>query len=561
MRSVRYLSAVLALFMLATACGPGGQGAPKAVPSPIKGGSVTIAIWQEPASMMPIYSNQTITFLTSEVAIEGLVRPDPDGNYIPVLIKEVPSLKNNGVKVSTDGKKMDVTYHLLPNIKWADGQPLTSADIQYTWKLIITDKAVTTTEGYSKIESIDTPDDLTAVLHYKEVYAPFVTRFQSIYPKHALASIADVSKSDYARMPFGTGPFKFTENKSGDHLTAERNPNYRVAGKPYLDKIIFRSVPSREVAIAQLEAGEVDAMWNLLEAQVGEIEKRTDIKLYSVVGPSVERLEFNLAKPVNPADPKVPHPVLGEIAMRHALTLAVPKQRIIDKLLAGKPTPGNTPLSIGFFAPKDVKQDGYDPAKANQLLDQAGWTKGSDGIRSKGGVRAHLSISTTTGDKVREAVEVVLVDEFKQIGVELEVKNYPSSVLLGSWAANSPRNRGAYDITMYASSPDPDPHTTLSPRYTTAGIPTVQNNGAGFNYHRFSNPDVDKLIDHAGTTLDPDQRKKDYHDALKIMNDNYIGVWIYNRAILDAHRANLYGWSPNGWENFTWNVQDWYVKR
>jgi peptide/nickel transport system substrate-binding protein len=362
-------------------------------------------------------------------------------------------------------------------------------------------------------------------------------------------------------MPFGTGPFKFTENKSGDHLTAERNPNYRVAGKPYLDKIIFRSVPSREVAIAQLEAGEVDAMWNLLEAQVGEIAKRTDVKLQSVVGPSVERLEFNLAKPVNPADPKVPHPVLGDIAMRHALTLAVPKQQIIDKLLAGKPTVGNTPVSIGFFAPKDVKQEGYDRAKANQLLDSAGWTKGSDGIRSKGGVRAHLSISTTTGDKIREEVEVILVDEFKQIGVELVLQNYPSATLLGSWSANSPRNRGAYDITMYASSPDADPHGTLSPRYTSSGIPTVQNNGAGFNYHRFSNSDVDRLIDHAGSTLDPDQRKKDYHDALKIMNDNYIGVWIYNRAILDAHRTNLYGWSPNGWDNFTWNSQDWYVKR
>jgi ABC-type oligopeptide transport system substrate-binding subunit len=117
-------------------------------------------------------------------------------------------------------------------------------------------------------------------------------------------------------------------------------------------------VPSREVAIAQLEAGEVDAMWNLLEAQVGEISTRSDVKLDTVVSPYVERLEFNLAKPVNPADPKVQHPILGDIAMRHALTMAVPKQRIIDKLLAGKPTPGNTPLSIGFFAPKDVKQDG-----------------------------------------------------------------------------------------------------------------------------------------------------------------------------------------------------------
>lgn len=560
MPPARLAAAALTAVIVLAGCGAGTRSTP--VESAVKGGTLTMAMWQEPATLLyPFYGNQTISQVTGEVAIEGLVRADPDGNYVANLIKEVPTQKNGQVKLAADGKKMDVTYHLLPNVKWADGQAFTSADVQYTWKLYTTDPKVNSLQDMDKIEAVDTPDDLTAVVHYKELYTPYAGRFQQVLPKHALASLADVSKSDFAKLPFGTGPFKFTENKSGDHLTAERNPNYRVAGRPYLDRIIFRSVPSREVAIAQLKAGEVDAVWNLLEAQIPDLEKITDIKVLQVQGPSVERIEFNEAKPGNPADPKVPHPVLGELAVRHAITLAVPKQRIIDKLLGGRATPGNSPLSIGAFSPKDLKQEAYNPARAKQLLDQTGWVPGSDGIRSKGGARAHISISTTTGDKIREEVEVILVDELKQVGIELEVKNYPSSVILGTWQGNSPRSKGSYDLTMYASSPDADPHITMSQRFTSKGIPTNENNGAGFNYLRFANSDFDRLVSHAGTTFDLDQRKKDYADALKILNDSYAAVWIYNRALLDGARSNTGGWKPNGWDNLTWNSQDLYVKR
>ncbi|HEX6548586.1 MAG TPA: peptide ABC transporter substrate-binding protein [Candidatus Dormibacteraeota bacterium] len=546
--------------LLGGACGnPQGGGPSQSV---TKGGTLTLAIWQEPSSLLyPFYSNQTVANLTSELAIEGLVRIAPDGSYQPVLIKDNPTQQNGDVKISSDGSKMDVTYHLIPNLKWADGAPFTSADVQFTWKVFVTDPKIVSRAGYDSISSVDTPDDLTAVVHYKEIFSPYLGRFLQVLPKHALASISDISKSDFARMPFGTGPFKFTENQSGDHITAVKNPNYRVPGKPNLDRIIFRVVPSREAAIAQLEAHEVDAMWNLLESQQPTIKKHTDLTLSRVAGPSVERLEFNLAKPGNPADPSVPHPVLGDPAVREALLLATPKQRIIDKLLNGLATPGNSPLSIGVFAPKDLKQASYDPARAKQLLDQAGWVPGADGIRSKGGVRAHLSISTTTGDKIREEVEVVLVDEFKGIGIELEVKNYPSSVLLGSWSGGSPRNRGNYDITMYASSPDPDPHTTLVSRYTTSGIPTTANNGVGFNYSRFSSSQVDQDLADAGHTLDVPRRQKDYADALKVLNDSYIAVWIYNRSALDAFSAKVGGWKPNGWDNLTWDTQDWFLSK
>lgn len=564
MSRARSLVAALIGLLILGACGNAGPGSQKAQ-TPVRGGTMTVALWQEPNTLYPYYATQTVSNLVYEVALEGLVRTDPAGNYVPLLAKEVPTLKNGGVKVSSDGKKMDVTYHLLPNVKWADGQPFTSADVQFTWQAIMRDPKVTTREGYDQIESIDASDPLTAVVHYKTIYAAYATRFASysypILPKHILENVPDISKSDFVRTPIGTGAFKITEFQSADHITAERNPNYRVRGKPHLDRIIFRSVPSREVAIAQLKAGEVDAVWNVLEAQLPDLEKQPDIKIQADPGPSVERIEFNLAKAANPADPKVPHPVLGDVNVRHALVLATPKKQIIDKLLFGRAVVGSSPVSMGWASPKDLKQEGYDPARAKQILDRAGWKAGSDGVRVKDGVRAELKLTTTSGDQIREEIEQILVDQWSRIGIHVSVNNVPSAVLFGSWSQNSPRKKGDYDMNMYASSPDIDPQGALSTRYTCAAIPTIANGGAGFGYQRYCDATVDRLLQQAGSTVDQAKRRPLFGEVLKRLNDAYLSVWLYNRSGIDAYRATVGGYRGNAWDQLTWNTEDWFVKR
>jgi len=564
MPRMRKLFIAMAALVGLAACGGGGGG--QTAQAPVKGGTLTVAIWQEPNTLYPYYATQTVSTLVYEIALEGLVQVTPDGNYQAVLAREVPTIGNGGVKLTADGKRMDVTYHLKPNLKWADGEPVTSDDIKFTWQAIMKDPKVTSRGGYDQMTGIDTPDALTAIVHYGSIYAAYASRFsgsagQPILPGHVLQKEADISKSDFVRTPFGTGPFRITEFKSADHITAERNPNYREAGKPYLDRVIFRSVPSREVALAQLQAGEVGAMWNLLEAQLPALEKQSDIKVRAVPGPSVERLEFNLAKPGNPADPAIPHPVLGDINMRHALVLATPKKRLIDKLLFGKATVAQSTLSIGWAAPKDVRQEEYNPAEAKRILDQAGWVPGADGTRVKNGVRASLKITTTTGDQIREEIEQVLIDEWRQIGVALEVSNVPSSVLFGSWSANAPRKKGNFDVNMYASSPDIDPQETVAQRFACDNIPRPQNNGAGFNYYRYCDSQTDQLIQQAGSTVDQDKRKQLYAAISKRVNDAQISVWLYNRSNIDAYRLDVGGYKDNGWDNFTWNSQDWFVTK
>jgi len=564
---VKRLSIFLAAATLVmTACGqsttgPTSSKAPSVSEGPVRGGTLVYAIWQEPSTLAPNYSNQTVNTFVNQVAVEGLLRTDTDGNYQPVLAKGVPTIANGGVKVSADGKRMDVTYQLQPDIKWSDGQPFTSADVKFTWETWIKDPKVVTRTGYDQIDAMDTPDPLTVVMHYKSIFASYPTRFGAILPKHVLEKEADISKSEYSRKPLGTGPFIISEFKAGDSITVVRNPNYRKKGQPYLDKIIFRSVPSRDVAIAQLKAGEVQGQWNLLEAQTPDLEKDPNIKLVVVPGPRVERIEMNTAENKDGTDPNSVHPVLGDINVRRALIYATPKQVIIDKMLFGKARPGSSPVSQGWASPKGLTQEGYDPKKSVELLDKAGWVKGSDGIRTKGGVRASITITTTTGDATRERVEQILADEFKQIGIELKISNMPSSVLLSaSWAAGDPRKHGAFDLNMYASSPDIDPHQTIVERYHSKNIPSPANGGVGQNYTRFKNAEADKAIDEAGATLDLEKRKAAYAKALQLLNEAAVCIWLYENSSITAFRTNVFGWQGNVWDNITWNTEDWYMK-
>jgi len=564
---MRRLSIALgAIGLVIAGCGqPAPVGGTSPAPSasvaatPTRGGTAIIAIWQEPSTLAPHYANQTVTDIVNYGVIEGLAETTDAGEYVPKLVKSIPTVANGGVTVTAD--KMDVKWELLPGLKWSDGKPVTSADIKFSWETWMKDPKVNSRTGYDQIASIDLPNETTALVHYKSIYAPYPLNFGGLMPKALLENEADISKTDYVRRPLGTGPFKVAEFKAGDSITLEKNTNYRFGpAKPYLDRVIFKSVPSVEVAMAQLKAGEVSAVWNLTAPQAVDLEKVTGVVLQTVPGPSVERIEMNTAQNKENTDPNSTHPVLGDIEMRKALLLATPKKQIIDKLFFGKAKVGTSPVSQGWAAYKEP-QASYDAKKASDTLDAAGWVKGPDGIRSKNGVRASLSYTTTTGDSNRERVQQVLVDEWKAVGVEVKIQNQPSSVLLsGSCTAKDPRKLGTFDLVQYASSPGIDPHTTVFTRYHSKNIPTAAN-CVGQNYTRVKNADMDKAIEDAGSTLDVAQRKASYAKALKILNDQNVIIWLYDRADIDARQNTLQGWEPNAWQRFTWNIESWFIKK
>lgn len=533
--------------------------APAAAGTPKMGGTLKMAIYQEPGNLNPFLNTQTVGSVVRNTIFNGLVRANEKGEYVPDLAAEVPTTQNGGV--SADGKT--VTFKLRKDVKWHDGKPFTSADVKFTFDVIM-DAAnpVTSRSGYRDIETFTVKDDATIELKFKNFYAPFVTLFGAILPAHPFGGTTAIEKSDFNRKPIGTGPFKFVEWVSGDHITVAKNPDFYVKGKPYLDQVIFRVTPSREVGIAQLKTGEVDVVWNLIEAQIPEFDGNAEVDVWAKPGLGVERLVLNFSSPAGDkaGDPSTKHPVLSDPKIREAIDIGINKKVIVDKLLYGKTTVGSSPLSSGWAAPKIAPSE-FAPDKAKKLLDDAGWKAGADGIRVKDGVKASLTYQTTSGDKLRELAQQVIQEQLKDIGIALEIKNIPSASLLGTWGDNAPRAKGTFDINMWTTSPGIDPHAHLYIYYHSSQIPTEANKGEGQNYSRLKDADVDKALEEAGSVPDQEKRKAAYERAIKAITASRAHIFLYNRLDVDGARKYVQGRTHNPWDNLGWDLESWWLNK
>ncbi|MBI3733481.1 MAG: peptide ABC transporter substrate-binding protein, partial [Chloroflexi bacterium] len=325
--------------------------------------------------------------------------------------------------------------------------------------------------------------------------------------------------------------------------------------------------PSSEVARQLLFSGEVDIMWNLTEADLPELEKAAGVKVSSPLGIGGERLFFNMAENKDPSDPKKPHLILSDVRVRQAIAYGINKQRIIDKLLFGKAKPGTSELNAGYFNCTDIQPYPYDPDKAKKLLDAAGWVAGADGIRvSKGakvapdGTRLRLKYSTTSGNKLREDSQVLIVEDMKAIGVELFIENAPSSVVIGTWDAGSPRRHGNFDIIMYTTNAGIDPHSQMTNLWASWQIPSEQNKG-GLNYTRFSDPKADDIIKQAAGEPDIAKRKALYCQLTQMTYDQANMVYLYQRLAIDGYRDRVLGNIANNvWDNVGWDAANWSLK-
>ncbi|HWF85731.1 MAG TPA: ABC transporter substrate-binding protein, partial [Vicinamibacterales bacterium] len=191
--------------------------------------------------------------------VEGLTTTDEQMRVVPLLATEVPTVENGGVQLRGDGG-MDVTWKLRPGVKWHDGAPFTSADVQFTVDAINSPNYnPESTDGFDRISSVDTPDPLTAIVHYKEIYAPYDIQFiRGALPKHILQG-RDIDRAqDYNRNPLGTGPYRVVEWRAGEYILLERVPHYwRGDEYPKIRRLLFKFIPNTNTRINQLKSGEV----------------------------------------------------------------------------------------------------------------------------------------------------------------------------------------------------------------------------------------------------------------------------------------------------------------
>ncbi|MFN3981060.1 MAG: peptide ABC transporter substrate-binding protein [Caldilinea sp.] len=553
---------LVAAFVLSACATPSAPSAPPAAApgeqaaagEPVRGGVAIIGSPQEPGVLSPLLASSSIEDAISSFTIEGLVQVDNQGNYVPVLAEALPEMSEDGLVA---------TYKLKPDVKFSNGDPFTCADVQFTFEAIMSDLSGASTAGYNRIDEIECVDDLTAVVYFSRVYAPYLRLFSYIIPRGA-GDLAALDSWEYNRNPIGTGPWIVKEWVSGDYIEFMPNPYYREEGKPYLDSVIVKILPSREVGMQLLGTGEITALWDITEADFPTLESMADrgVTYAGAQTGENELLLFNFADPAVDAPPsadEAPHPVLNDVRVREAIQLAIDKQEIVDTLLYGNVNVGTTVLPSGTFACPQPPSE-FNIEKANALLDEAGWVVGADGIRTKDGVKAELKITTTSGNLLREQTQQVLVEMLKPIGVSLVIQNVPSDVLFAGWASNGMRKKGKFDILLYTTGPFLDPDSHLYQNYHSANIPTAANEGAGSNFSRYANADVDAWIDEAASITDPAARRDLYCKVAAQINKDIPRAFLYERLLLSGVRTNLQNFTVSpGPADFTWGSADWWL--
>jgi peptide/nickel transport system substrate-binding protein len=503
---------------------------------PTKGGTLTVALSYEPDTLN-VYSTHLMGDVQA-MAVEGLLVPDENMQYVPALALEVPTVENGLIVLNEDGT-MDITYNLRQGVLWHDGTPFTSKDVKATWEALCDETwDAEGAAGATDITSIDLPDDYTVVCHYSYQtldYAAKIFTF-GIMPAHLIegADMNDMNNA-YNSTMVGTGPYKFVEWVPGEYLYLAANENYWGEG-PYLDGVYFRFVPDENARITMLKAGEVDFAYGISIQNYNEVNSIPGYKVESKAMNSWVYMDFNCARPG-----------LAENVVRQAISMGVDKQAIVDQLLNGVPVawyqpwmPGD-PYHVDGFESKYV----YNPEAAIALLEANGWVLGSDGVREKDGLRLEFDISCAAGNAEREAIELVVQAQLSMIGIKINIANLAASALSSTLYA------GEYDIAIGGWITTPSPSRTNF--YAIGGA----NNRGKWASEEFT--ELSALID---AEMDVEKRKEYVAQALEVFDEGLPEMVMYNIAQLVVMNEKLEGVKLNS-TNMTHFCQSasWYLEQ
>ena len=580
---LKFITLFVVVGLILGACGGGGntstatepaQGAGNApateppVSSEGGGGTVTLIIPEEPTTLNYFLADAAIVRQAAEAtAMTGLATINEKGEYVATLAQELPSLDNGGLSADY----LTVTWKLREGLKWSDGEALTSDDVKFTVEVLSNPDAgaLTGTSGFDLITSVETPDDLTAVLTYSAPYPGYLDQFAyGLFPRHATGEPADMANWEWNRNPVGAGPFIVSNWASGESITMTRNPNYYETGKPYLDSLVFAIVPEPAAQTAMMLNSEAQMqLWpGEFKADYDELLKGIATQ-HLIPGIWNMAIDFNLSAPFD-GDPtaSAPHPILGDIRVRQAIASAIDYQTLQKDVLKGSAGDSTNPFAYGWYQCDLPRAFGYDVEKANQLLDEAGWVMGDDGIRvAKGamyaedGTRLSLELQGYTAFDPLQLTEEFIVENLKAVGVEARIQNYDFSIIFGTFEDNSPRAVGDYDMLIFDRGFTTEPQGYNFDAYHSSRIPTAENPTGG-NYFRWINADVDAALETAGSSFDLQTRKDAYCTVGQAVIDDLPQVYLYLFQDNYGVANNLDGYVLSTWGSMSWGAQNWKIR-
>jgi peptide/nickel transport system substrate-binding protein len=514
LRAVRGLTLGFTLTaMLLAGALPAGAGTASPADKPKYGGTFVVAIVNDPTTLNPATSSDFYVKIISGTVFDTLVNLDFNFNPVPRLAKSWD--------ISKDG--LTYTFHLA-NAKWHDGKPVTSEDVKFTVEQVLGPLHPSGGQYKDRIQEIQTPNPQTVVFKLKTPFGPFPVMLANdlyIVPKHVYQG-TDILRNPARLTPVGTGPFKFAEWKKGDYVRVVRNPDYFMEGKPYLDEIVFKVASDAGSRMLAFEKGEIDylSFYMFPASEVERVRKipgfRTTTKGHEIFGDILD-LFFNLDKaPYN------------NLKVRQAIAHAIDKNYMLDKADygLGKIATGPIPSSLPWAYTTEVTRYTHDVARANRLLDEAGYPKNDKGIRFKTSLMWDRTVPLFT--KTAE----ILREQLKAVGIDLDIRPSDRPTML-----DLVFTKRDFDLWVHGLSTGGDPAIGIQRLYLSGNIrPAPFTNASGYR-----NPTVDDLFAKAAANPDQKARAQLYHQAQKILTQDLPIIWLLEFSDNSAWRDEFRG--------------------
>jgi peptide/nickel transport system substrate-binding protein len=364
---------------------------------------------------------------------------DDEGQLEPELASFVPTRANGGI--SPDG--LAITFHLRPSLRWSDGASLTAADVVFTTHLILDPRTnISGRAGFELVTQVQALDAGTVVFRLSRPYAGIVSalfgsRGAPIVPAHLLQG-QDVNTADYMQLPVGAGPFRYARWLRGDRVELEANPYY-FRGRPKLDRLIFRILPSPQTASIALRIGEIDFWPAAAKDSVDMLADVPNLRMNPVAGVRPQILLLNWRSPI-----------FGDLVVRKAARIALDRTSILSRIYHGGGVLDESLLPAEDPSYAHLPLVEHDVAKANALLEAAGWAPGPDGIRAKNGQRLVVTLAGIAGNAGVDAIFESIRADWRAVGIDVETRTYVPSIMFAEGAATGVLAGGKFDAALFS---------------------------------------------------------------------------------------------------------------
>ena len=468
--------------------------------------ALVMVIESSPTNLDPRVGVDAQSGLIDSLLFDSLVRRDDHFNLKPWLADswEIPDAQT-------------YIFHLHHGVRFHNGKLLTARDVKWTFDSLLSGKIRSAkTSTYAPVDHIDAPDDYTIVFHLKEPFAPMLWNLSD----GAIGIVPYGSGEDFNRQPIGSGPFRFVRAQMDKEVVIERNPDYW-ATPAKLERVEFKVIPDATTRALELRKRSADIALNSLVADtVVALERDRDLTITQSPGTIYAYLAMNLRDPI-----------LKDVRVRRAIAYALNVEPIIHYLLRDQARPAYSVLPPQHWAyDADVTTYPHDPARARQILDDAGY-------RATNGIRFHVTMKTSTDESTR-LLAAVLQQQLREVGIALDIRTFEFATFFADIT------KGAYQIHSLrwvgGSNLDPD----IFEHVFDSGSFAPKRANRTF----YSNPRVDELIREARGEVDQQKRKLIYDEVQRIIADDlpYINLWYLDNVLVHTNRVRQIELSPSG---------------